>query len=92
MPVAADDIQRVISIARRYGASRVLLFGSALAHPESARDLDLAVGGVPGWDFYRMVAEIDDAVSVRTDVIPLEPEQPFVRHILERGRVIYERP
>jgi uncharacterized protein len=92
MHVQSENIERAVAVARRYGASRVLLFGSALSRPESARDLDLAVGGVAGWDFYRMVAEIEQAVSVPTDVVPLEPDQPFVRYILERGRIIYERP
>lgn len=90
MPVTQDQIDRAVEVARRYGATRVLLFGSALDHPETARDLDLAVDGIPGWDFFRMAAEIDRALRVPIDVIPMDSDTPFIRHIRERGRVLYE--
>jgi uncharacterized protein len=91
MPVTQDQIDRSVEIARKYGATRVLLFGSAAEDPETARDLDIAVGGVDGWEFFRMAAELEEAVRIPLDVIPLEPENAFVHHISQRGRVIYER-
>lgn len=69
----------------------MLLFGSALSDPESARDLDLAVGGVPGWDFFRKSAEIEERIRVPLDLVPLDVEDPFVREIEQQGRVLYER-
>jgi len=91
MPVTPDEIDRAVAVARRYGARRVLLFGSALDAPDTARDLDLAVEGVTGWDFFRMSAEMEEAVRVPLDVIPLESPSPFVRHIQRRARVLHER-
>lgn len=91
MPVTPDQIDRAVSVARRYGARRVLLFGSVLDDPATARDLDLAVEGVAGWAFFGMAAEMEEAVRVPLDVVPLEPSSPFVRHIRERARVVYER-
>lgn len=91
MPVTRDQIDRAVEVARRYGATRVLLFGSAVDHPETARDLDLVVGGVDGWDFFRMSAEMEQVVRVPLDVVPLEPENAFIRHIRDRGRWLYER-
>ncbi len=92
MPVTQDQIDRAVEIARRYGATRVLLFGSAVDHPETARDLDLAVGGVDGWEFLRMSAEIERTVMVPLDVVPLDAESWFTNRINERGQVLYERP
>lgn len=86
MPVTQDQIDRAVEVARRYGATRVLLFGSALDDPETARDLDLAVDGIPGWDFFRMAAEMEEAVRVPLDVIPLDADTWFTRRIRERGR------
>ena len=48
MPVTRADIEKVIEIARAYGARRLILFGSAQHDPAAAHDLDLAVGGVEG--------------------------------------------
>jgi predicted nucleotidyltransferase len=91
MPVTQDQIDRAVAVARRYGARRVLLFGSALDDPETAHDLDLAVEGVEGWDFFGMSAEMEEAVRIPLDVIPLESDSPFVRHIRQRASVLYER-
>ena len=90
MPVTQDQIDRAVAVARRHGATRVLLFGSALDSPETARDLDLAVEGVEGWGFFGMAAEMDRALRVPLDVIPMDSDTPFIRHIRQRARVLYE--
>lgn len=90
MAVTQDQLDQAVAIARRYGATRVLLFGSAAHAPEEARDLDLAIGGVPGWEFFGMAAELEEALPVPLDVIPLTPENAFIRHIRARGRWLYE--
>ena len=91
MPPTQEYLDHVVAIAKRYGADRVLLFGSAAENPATARDLDLAVGGVGGWEFFGMAAEMERVVPLPLDVIPLEPETTFTRRIAERGRMIYER-
>lgn len=92
MAVTRDQIDRAVAVARRYGAQRVLLFGSALTDPESARDLDLAVEGVEGWDFYGMAAEMEREAKVLLDVIDLDSDTWFTRRIRDRGLPLYERP
>ena len=91
MPITERQLQEAVDIARRFGATRLLLFGSALTNPEKARDLDLAVDGVPGWDFFRMAAEIEERLGVPLDVVPLDVDDPFVCAIERDGRVLYER-
>lgn len=58
--ITERHLSQAIKIAREYGAKRRLLFGSALANAETAGDLDLAVEGVPGWDIFRMAAEMEE--------------------------------
>ena len=90
MPITTDQISEAVAVAKRYGASRVVLFGRALTDPEKARDLDLAVGGVPGWEFFKMAAELESTLRIPLDVIPLDKESSFIRRIEEKGRVLYE--
>lgn len=91
MAVSRRDLDQVVEIARKYGATRLLLFGSALTDPDTARDLDLAVDGVPGWDLFRMAAEMEESISIPLDVVPLDADDPFVEFIERKGRVLYER-
>jgi len=77
MPVTAEQIDDAVAVARRYGASRVVLFGRALTDPEHARDLDLAVGGVSGWTFFEMAADMESTLRIPLDVIPLDKESPL---------------
>jgi predicted nucleotidyltransferase len=48
MGIQRAQIERAIAIAKMYGATRLILFGSALEAPDQARDLDLACDGVQG--------------------------------------------
>jgi predicted nucleotidyltransferase len=43
MPVTDEHIETAKAIARDYGATRMVVFGSAVDDPENARDLDLAI-------------------------------------------------
>lgn len=48
MPVTHSQIDRIIDVAKIYGATRLILFGSAVDMPENARDIDIACDGVDG--------------------------------------------
>ncbi len=98
MPVPQRDIEKAKEIARAYGATRMILFGSAQRDfgsaqrdPKAARDLDLAIGGVPGWTIWKLAGEVERAISVPLDVVPLEPASDFTRLVEERGEVLFER-
>jgi predicted nucleotidyltransferase len=85
MPITDEDLKKAKEVARQYGASRLIVFGRSLEKPEEARDLDLAVEGIPGWGLWRMAAHLEEALSVPLDVVPLEPANEFTRRIEERG-------
>ena len=80
-----------MAILRRCGATRVVLFGSALGDPEGADDLDLACRGLTGLRFLDAVGDLMDEVPVPVDLVDLSAETPVTRPIEERGRVVYER-
>jgi hypothetical protein len=43
-----NNLTKAVRVARQFGARRLLLSGSALEHPATARNPDLACAGVPG--------------------------------------------
>jgi predicted nucleotidyltransferase len=86
MPVTQEHLDQVVEIARRHGADRVLLFGSAVDHPERARDIDIAVGGVKGWEFYGLVGKFEDVLPLPVDLVDLDAGGMFIEHIEERGK------
>lgn len=84
--VTQQQIDACVAVARRYGATRVLLFGSALDNPAQARDIDLICGGVADEVFMRMSAEMDRAAGVPVDVLDAGDDSPFTRYVAVRGR------
>jgi predicted nucleotidyltransferase len=87
MPVRPEHIETVKRLAREYGATRLVVFGSAADDPETARDLDVAIDGVPGWDIWELGGRIEREVDIPVDVIPLDPS-PFTDRIQETGKEI----
>ena len=81
---------RCIEIARAFGVTKLILFGSALESPETAADVDVACEGLDGWDLFRFGAKLEEALGTSVDVIPLRPGDRFSQYIAQRGRVLYE--
>ncbi|MDZ4183932.1 MAG: molybdopterin-guanine dinucleotide biosynthesis protein MobB, partial [Desulfuromonadales bacterium] len=81
-----QQLEQITALARGYGATRLFLFGSALDSPETARDLDLACDGVPGWKLYELAARLEDELSIPFDLVPLSPPNRFTRLVESRGR------
>jgi uncharacterized protein len=87
-PMDATKMDRMIQLAKSYGATRLILFGSAMETPETARDIDLACDGVPGWKLYELAAKIEDELDVPLDIIPLTPSTRFTQNIEKRGKIL----
>ncbi|HNQ90668.1 MAG TPA: DNA polymerase III subunit beta [Verrucomicrobiota bacterium] len=86
------DLSTILSqaaqTAREFGATRLLLFGSAVEHPDHARDLDMACAGVPGWKIFELAAALEERLRLPVDLVPLDPPTAFTRLIEQRGRVL----
>ena len=85
MAIRQEQIERALTLAKAYGATRLILFGSAASAPEQARDLDLACDGVSGWKFFELGARLEEELRVPLDLVPLSPPTRFTRLIERRG-------
>ena len=86
--VDATKIDKIIQLAKVYGATRLILFGSAMETPQTARDIDLACDGIPGWKLYELAAKIEDELDVSLDIVSLTPSTRFTKNIEKRGKIL----
>ena len=83
--ISNTDKQVIQAIARKYRASRVLLFGSSLFATPESRDIDIAVEGVAAKDFFAFYGELLCSVSKPIDVVDLSRKNAFVEMVLQEG-------
>jgi len=88
MTIHQEQLDRAVTLAKAYGATRLILFGSAATAPEQARDLDLACDGVAGWKLYELGARLEEELRIPLDLVPLSPSTRFTRLIERRGKVL----
>ncbi len=88
MSISQTHLDRAITLAKAYGATRLILFGSALVQPQHARDLDLACDGVAGRKLYELGARLEEELGIPLDLVPLTPPTPFTRLIERRGKIL----
>ncbi len=86
MALNAADIKKIVSVAKSFGATRIILFGSAAEKPDEARDLDLAFDGVRGWKLFELGARLEEELKVPLDIVSLNPPTRFTRLIETRGQ------
>jgi len=88
--VTNEQINKCVEVAKRYGASRLVLFGSAAYDPANARDIDLLCEGVAGPAFFEMAGMMEHETRASVDVVPGVPRTRFVEVNERRGRMIYD--
>ena len=90
MTIRQEQLDRAVELAKAFGVTRLLLFGSAAAEPERARDLDLACDGITGWKLYELGARLEEELNIPLDLIPLSPSTRFTGVIERQGKVLYD--
>jgi len=88
MAIRQEQLDQAIALAKAYGATRLILFGSTATKPEQARDLNLACDGVSGWKFYELGARLEEELRIPLDLVPLSPPNRFTCLIERRGKVL----
>ncbi|MFH0926516.1 MAG: DNA polymerase III subunit beta [bacterium] len=88
MKITLKITNQIIDLAKKYGAKRLILFGSAAEKPDQARDIDLACDGIEGWRLFEFGAQLEEALHILVDVVPLNPATPFTRYIEGKGKVL----
>lgn len=81
-------INRIISLAKQYKVSSLILFGSFLDDDIQANDIDLACDGINDWKLYELASKIEDDLNISIDLIPLSPANKFTKYITKRGKVL----
>ena len=87
--VTTQQIDKCIAVAKRYGATKLVLFGSAVHDAANARVIDLLCEGVEGRDFFKMGAEMEDETMKPVDVVSMVPCTRFVQYNMTKGRVLH---
>jgi predicted nucleotidyltransferase len=89
-----DSINYIKSVAERFGAQKILLFGSCLNQPEEeANDIDLVVYGLNPLEHWKMMGEMawaDELNGKAVDLVRAENKEPIMIFASE-GVPIYER-
>ncbi len=88
MAVSQAQIEKIVTLAKAYGATRLILFGSAAEMPTEAKDIDLACEGVEGWKLYEFAAKLEEELETNLDIVPLSPPTRFTKHIEAKGKVL----
>ena len=87
--ITDTDKKIIEQLARKYHAKRVVLFGSSLSPTQEYRDIDIAVEGIEGKDFYTFYGELLCALSKPVDIIDLSKKTRFIELILREGIPLY---
>lgn len=88
MAINQAQIEKIVSLGKKYGATRLILFGSAAEKPEEAKDIDIACDGVTGWKLYELAARLENELGILLDIIPLSPPSKFTEYIKTKGKVL----
>ena len=90
MKEPVKKLKEAVDLLRRMGAKRVLLFGSAAESPETARDIDLAVEGIPLARILDADVEVHEILNFPTDLVSREENPAFFEIVQRFGKVLYE--
>ena len=90
--VSDRDRATIATLARRYGAATVWLFGSSADRRQRGRDLDLAVEGVAPARFFQFVGDLMLSLSQPVDVVAVEKRSKLSALIRRDGIPIYGQP
>jgi predicted nucleotidyltransferase len=85
-----DKDRRIIAeMAAKYGAKRVVLFGSSLSPDRESRDIDIGVEGIEEKNFFTFYGELLCALSKPVDVVDLSTQSRFVELVKREGVPLY---
>ncbi len=89
MKPAEEQLEAAVGVLRRMGARKILLFGSILESPETARDIDLAVEGIPLHRLLDADVAVHELLQTPTDLVSREENPEFFDLIVDYGKVLY---
>jgi predicted nucleotidyltransferase len=82
-------IERAAKALKAAGAREVYYFGSAAKKTSigPSSDIDIAVSGLPPEVFFKAMSDAEDAAGHPLDLVDLDDDTPFTRHLKEEGEL-----
>lgn len=84
-------LDKIVEYLRREGCSMIMLFGSfagGVSNPHS--DIDIAVSGISGKNFFRAIADLPYLVKHRVDLVDIDDlPAGYKESIKQNGVVLY---
>jgi len=90
MRITNAQLQSVVDILREMGARTIVLFGSMAESPETARDVDIAVEGIPLRRILDADVVVHELLGVPTDLVSREENPAFFDVVKDYGRVLFQ--
>ncbi len=87
--ISEDDKFKILEIAKKYDATRVYLFGLCLNEQKGAKDIDLAVDGIPDSKFFKFYSELIFSLSKPVDLIDLKRKSRLNDMVVSEGMILY---
>lgn len=84
-----EDKIKIVKISKKYGISRVFLFGSSLNDSTEANDIDIAIEGLRGANFFKFYGELIFSLSKPVDVVDLTNKSKITDIIYSEGLRLY---
>ena len=90
MRITQEHLDTIVERAKALRLRKVILFGGALEHPDDTEDIDIAIATEEGGNFLEFAVDLERTLpSVWVDVVPIQPNTPFIEYIERKGRVLY---
>ncbi len=91
-PEIMGDIEKAESILIRYGAAKIILYGSlARGDYRVDSDIDICYEGIPDESYFRAVAECLMEIQRRVSILDFKSIKGyFKQRIIEEGKLLYE--
>lgn len=83
--ISEKEKKTILDLSRKYRATRVLLFGSALSTESDYRDIDIGVEGIADDRFFAFCGELLLELSKPVDVVDLSQRSKFTDLVLKEG-------
>ncbi len=87
--INTEDKSKIIEISKKYGISRVLLFGSSIEQNTESNDIDIAIEGIEASHFFKFYSELILNLSKPVDVVDLNSKTKLSDLILSEGLQLY---
>ncbi|RJP30998.1 MAG: hypothetical protein C4527_08660 [Candidatus Omnitrophota bacterium] len=85
-------MEKAVPVLLQYGVQRIVLFGSVLKERcEESSDLDILAMPIPNDRYWQCLHDLREATGVDVDLYTENDNAEFVKKVLRRGEIIYER-